>query len=149
MKLLCIANRGEVLPQQYLDARIPRGPKTEFFITVGKEYVVYGVEFALNQIWFYIDDDQHHWYPIRKPAPLFQLIDSRLSKYWRIGISEGKHGSVCWLFFDEFISDPYFYDRLTDRAAAEVEIFRERKRQMDAEFGPSIPTDETGKARDG
>jgi hypothetical protein len=134
MKLLCIANRGEALPQQYLDERIPRGPESEFFVTVGKTYVVYGVEFARNQVWYYIDDENHHWYPIRKPAPLFQIADSRLSKYWTLRVSEGKYGSVAWLFFQEFISDALFYDRLTDRLEAEVRVFKERKRQMDEEF---------------
>jgi len=41
---------------------------------------------------------------------------------------------VGWLFFEEFISDKFFYDRLTNRLDAEVKVFKERKQQMDAEF---------------
>ncbi|MGA8367821.1 MAG: hypothetical protein WB716_10945 [Candidatus Acidiferrales bacterium] len=144
MKVLCIANKGGALPKHYLDARVNMGAKTEFFVTVGKEYAVYGVEFARSQVWFYIDDDCHHWYPIRKPAPLFEVVDRRLSKYWRIAASEGKHGSVAWLFFEEFISDKFFYDRLTNRQDTEVKIFKERRRQMDEEFEPSVLTDAVG-----
>ncbi len=138
MKVLCIANRGEALPEHYLDARIPRGPQSEFFVTIGKTYVVYGVECSRGQVWYYIDDDDRHWYPIRKPAPLFQVVDGRLSTYWSIRVSEGKHGSVAWLFFEEFISDKLFYDRLTDRSDREVEIFKQRKRQMDEEFDSNV-----------
>lgn len=135
MKVRCIANRGESLPEHYLDPRVPREPKSNFFVTLGREYNVYGIEFAGGQVWYYIDDDQRHWYPIRKPAPLFEVVDPRLSKYWYIRVSEGKHGSVGWIFFEEFISDPFFYDRLTDRVDADVEVFKKRKRQMDEEFG--------------
>jgi hypothetical protein len=134
MKVLCIANQGEALPAQYLDPRIPRGPKSEFFVTVGKTYVVYALRFLVNQVWYYIDDDHHEWYPIRKPAPLFQVIDPRLSKYWSVRVSESDRGSDVLIAFQEWSMDVHFYDRLTDRMDAEVSMFRERKRQMDAEF---------------
>jgi hypothetical protein len=134
MKVLCTANRGEALPAHYLDPRIPRGPKNEFFVTVGRTYVVYALRFLSNQVWYYIDDDHHEWYPIRKPAPLFQVIDPRLSKYWSIRVSEGDRGSDVLVAFEEWLSDPRFYDRLTDMGDEEVKAFQERKRQMDEEF---------------
>jgi hypothetical protein len=134
MKVRCIANRGDALPAQYLDPRIPRGPQSEFFITVGKTYVVYGLRFLSEQVWYYIDDDHKGWYPIRKPAPLFQVIDPQLSRYWSIRVSESNRGSNVLLAFHEWVSEPRFYDRLTDREDQEVKIFAERKRQMDEEF---------------
>jgi hypothetical protein len=72
MKVLCVANRREALPAHYLDPRIPRGPESEFFVTIGKTYVVYTLRFLSNQVWFYIDDDHHEWYPIRNQLPCFR-----------------------------------------------------------------------------
>jgi hypothetical protein len=134
MKVLCIANRGDALPTQYFDPRIPRGPRSEFVVTPGQTYVVYALRFLSNQVWYYIDDDDHEWYPIRKPAPLFRVVDARLSKYWGIRVAESDHGSNVLLAFEEWLSVPGFYDRLTDREDPEVATFKERKRQMDEEF---------------
>lgn len=134
MKILCIANRGKALPPQYLDPRIPRGPESEFFVTVGRTYLVYALRFLSNQVWYYIDDDHRGWYPIRKPAPLFKVVDSRLSKYWGVRVSESDRGSDVLIAFEEWLSVPGFYDRLTDREDKEVGMFKERKQSMDEEF---------------
>lgn len=134
MKVLCIANRGKALPAQYLDPRIPRGPESEFSVTISKTYLVYALRFFSNQVWYYIDDDHHLWYPAGRPAPLFQVVDSQLSKYWGLRVSESDRGTDVLIAFEEWVSDPWFYDRLTDREAREVEKFKERKRQMDEEF---------------
>ncbi len=139
MKVRCIDNRGSALPEQYLDTRRNMRSDTEFSTVIGNEYVVYGVEFSNNQVWYYIYDQLNRRYPVRKPAPLFQIVDHRLSKYWSVGVSEGKHGSVGWLFFEEFFSDKFFYDRLTDGSGVEVEVFMKRKREMDEEFGEVMP----------
>ena len=72
MKVLCVANRREALPAHYLDPRIPRGPESEFFVTIGKTYVVYTLRFLSNQVWYYIDDDHQEWYPIRNQLPCFR-----------------------------------------------------------------------------
>jgi hypothetical protein len=62
------------------------------------------------------------------------LVDPHLSKYWAFRADERKNGTVGWLFFEEFVSDPLFYDRLTDRVDADVRVFQDRKRLMDEEF---------------
>src|SRR6476661_5382396 len=130
MKVRCIANRGKVLPAQYLDPRIPRGPQSEFSVTIGKTYLVYALISFSNQVWYYIADDHYGWYPAGMPAPLFQVVDSRVSKHWGTRISERDRGTDVLIAFEEWLSIPWFYDRLTDREDKEVEIFRERKRQM-------------------
>jgi hypothetical protein len=129
-----MANRGKALPEQYLDPRVGRGPHSEFFVTVGRTYLVYAMRFFSNQVWYYIDNDHHLWYPDGIPAPLFQVVDSRLSKHWGVRVSESDRSTNVLVAFEEWLSVPLFYDRLSDRRDHEVERFKERKRQMDEEF---------------
>jgi hypothetical protein len=32
-------------------------------------------------------DDNYSYYPMQNPAPLFEVVDSRVSKYWRFELS--------------------------------------------------------------
>jgi hypothetical protein len=134
MKVLCIANRGSAVPAQYFDPRTPGGPQSEFSVTPRRIYLVYALRFLSSQVWYYIDDDSHVWYPTRMPAPLFKVVDSRMSKHWGIRVSEGKRGSNVLLAFEEWLSVAEFYDRLTDREDQEVRTYKQRKREMDEEF---------------
>ena len=88
MKIRCVANTGASLPEHYLD---PSGGYTKdlkFGLTIGKEYVVYAFYERQGQVWYYIADDQYMYYPMQNPAPLFEVVDDRLSKYWRFKLWE-------------------------------------------------------------
>jgi hypothetical protein len=134
MIVACVAKRGETLPDDYLDPRVPRNRSTAFNLTQGKEYVVYAAATIGDQVWFYVVDDSNLWYPIRKPAPLFKIMDARISQYWRLRITPANKDHKLLLAFDEWVSNEWFYDRLSDKNEPEVEIFRHRKQQMDTEF---------------
>ncbi|MBD1939013.1 hypothetical protein [Microcoleus sp. FACHB-68] len=83
MKIRCITNSGAALPEIYLDSRVNRSKETVFRLTVGKEYVVYALHEAGGAVWYYICDDHYMYYPQEHAAPLFEIVDNRLSHYWR------------------------------------------------------------------
>jgi hypothetical protein len=74
------------------------------------------------------------WYPVYKPAPLFKIVDDRVSRYWRVKLTPGNRDHEVLLSFEEWVSNERFYERLSDQAQAEWKIFRQRKQQMDEEF---------------
>ena len=86
MKIRCIANSGESLPEIYLDSRRGYKKEMEFPLTVGKEYTVYAFYVKQGQVWYYISEDNYTYYPMRSPAPLFEVVDNRMSAYWRLKI---------------------------------------------------------------
>ncbi|NEO57564.1 MAG: hypothetical protein F6K54_33540, partial [Okeania sp. SIO3B5] len=57
MKIRCIANTGTSLPENYLYPAVNRTTETVFRLTVGKEYVVYAIDEAEGNVWYYICDD--------------------------------------------------------------------------------------------
>ena len=69
------------------------------------------------------------------PAPLFEVVDDRASRYWRFHASE----TGVSFTLESLTKDPYFYDRLTDGDdAATIEQWRRWKLLLDQEF-LSIP----------
>jgi len=138
MRIRCIANNGEHLPENYIDPARGYTKKVELPLTVGKEYVVYAIRAWQGVVWYYICDDNYSYYPIQTPAPLFEVVDSRVSKYWRV---MPYPNGVLRIAFEQWFTDPYFYDKLTDQEEAEVEIFDKVKELMDAEDFSFPPLD--------
>ncbi|MDY6806949.1 MAG: hypothetical protein SXA11_24505 [Cyanobacteriota bacterium] len=143
MKIRCIANTGASLREDYLD---PDGGYTrdlEFGLTIGKEYVVYAFYEWEGQVWYYICDDHKMYYPMQNPAPLFEVVDKRVSKYWQFDL---RSNGLLRVAFSQWFTVPYFYDKLTDKEPEEVEIFNKIKALMDLEAEtPPEATEETEK----
>lgn len=138
MKVTCIARRGETLPDQYLDTRIPRTRDSEFHLTVGKEYVVYALAIRRGQIWYYVVDDTDPWFPINKPAPLFKVVDDRVSQHWRVKVTQRGLDHEVLFAFEEWVSDDGFYERLSDQEQAEWKVFKQWKERMDKESSGNL-----------
>ena len=136
MQIRCIANTGEFLSETYLDPAVGRTKQTEFQLTIGKEYTVYALYQWQGSIWYYICDDGYTYYPQQNPAPLFEVIDNRLSSYWRFKVYPN---GLLKLAFEEWLSDRYFYDKLTDGKEKEVLIFEKLKELIDAEVLSTAP----------
>ncbi|MCP2726920.1 hypothetical protein [Limnofasciculus baicalensis] len=135
MKIRCIANTGRSLPDSYLNPRLGYTKELEFPLTIGKDYIVYAFSTKQEQIWYYVCEDNYMYYPMRSPAPLFEVVDNRMSAYWRLKISLN---GLLEVAFDQWFSDPYFYDKLTDQEEEEVLIFEKVKEMMDLEaFSPA------------
>ena len=135
MKVVCIANVATSLSENYLDARAGYLADTEFRLTISKEYVVYALALRDKQVWYYICDDADLYYPVHQPAPLFEVIDNTVSKYWRFKFTAEPNplDNIAVFAFDEWVSDEYFYDHLTDKAEIEVSLFWQMKYLMDLE----------------
>ncbi len=138
MKIRCIANTGASLPDDYIEPAIGYTKDIQFSLTIGKEYVVYAFREWQGSIWYYICDDNYSYYPMENPAPMFEVVDSRVSKYWRFKLSPN---GLLMIVFEQWFTDPYFYDKLTDYEEAEVEIFDKIKELMDAENFDLPPLD--------
>jgi hypothetical protein len=139
MKIRCVANTGASLPENYLDPRRGYTKELEFPLTIGKDYTVYAFSEMLGRVWYYICEDNYMYYPMRTPAPLFEVIDNRMSAYWRFKLYPN---GLLEVAFEQWLVDQYFYDKLTDGEEAEGSIFEKVKELMDAENAlPSLPAE--------
>ena len=139
MKICCLANTGLFLPETYLKPEFSYTTELEFPLTVGQEYIVYALKEWQGNIWYYICDDNYTYYPMQYPAPLFEVIDNRLSSYWRFKCYPN---GLIRLAFEEWLTDPDFYDKLTDQEEAEVLIFERIKQLIDMEKDPEQSLDD-------
>lgn len=130
MRIRCIANTGTFLSETYLEPAVGRTKETEFQLTIGKAYTVYALYQWQGSIWYYICDDGYTYYPQQNPAPLFEVIDNRLSSYWRFKVYPN---GLLKLAFEAWLSDQYFYDKLTDGEKTEILIFEKLKELIDTE----------------
>jgi hypothetical protein len=130
MKIRCIANTGASLREHYLDPKRGLTKDLKYGLTIGKEYVVYAFYEWEGQIWYYIADDHNMYYPMQNPAPLFEVVDDRLSKYWRFNL---RQNGLLRVAFSQWFTVPYFYDKLTDQEPAEVDLFKRIKYLIDRE----------------
>ena len=116
-------------------------------LNVGKLYVVYAVTFRANYPWYYVADETYvaTRYPLAYPAPLFAVVDDRLSQYWAFAfIPDGRDGSEIRrsrtvISFREWTRDETFFERLVNGEQGAVEVFSKYKALLDLEFpNPSI-----------
>jgi len=111
-----------------------------FPLTIGKCYVVYAMTIKDNFIWYYIADDTFSYYPVIHSATMFEIVDTRLSKYWEIGtkhFSDKRLLSCCndlFICFEEWNKNPYFYERILERDSNETKVFLQYKTLFDEEY---------------
>ena len=136
MKIKCVNNSGKALPQRLKDARLGLSEATQFHVTVGREYVVYGVTIFLGDVWYYICDDSFSYFPVWHPAIIFSVVDGRISRFWTAAYrpSDQSSDEAFVVSFSEWASDGHFYGRLTDGETDAVQLFKNYKQKMDAEF---------------
>lgn len=120
MKIRCITNHGNELPDHYLDTQAGLTANSIFPVTIGKVYIVYGISFRKDQVFYCICDDDYEamdglYYPNFWPSPIFDIENSKVSRYWRFGFTPDHRDHLAIISYDEWINDPYYYDRLTDR----------------------------------
>ncbi len=136
MKIICKYNNGKDLPEDLFKEGSGSNESTQFNVIQGRQYTVYGMTIWHNYMWYYIADEAYLYYPRWNPAPLFDVVDNRLSKYWVFSFQRGCNESSTYtsIVFPEWANDPYYYDALTDGEEQAVELFKKYKRLMDVEF---------------
>jgi len=130
MKIRCIANKGTELPEIYLNPPLDITKETEFKLIIGKEYIVYAISEWQGNLSYCICDERFTYYPIHNPAPLFEIVDARYSRYWQVQLATN---GLLEIAFEHWFDLPDFYDKLTDGAEEAILIFDKIKELMDAE----------------
>lgn len=139
MRVKCKWKKGDEVLLLYTHGGHP-SISTDWHLTTGKEYIAYALECYEGKTWYYVVDDANLWFPIMKPAPLFEIVDSRPSALWKVAFKYGRDWKtkkntieILLFAFEEWCTDPMFYERLADKGASEVATFAQRKQDMDLE----------------
>jgi len=95
---------------------------------IGLQLLVYGLTFNKNILYYYIFDEDHIF---EVPSQLFKIIDSRVSKYWKLRIDDENEYKTLWpsLFYDEA-----FIENMMEREEKERKEFEELKILMEKEY---------------
>lgn len=100
--------------------------KMQDFLNIGDEYTVYAITIqkTMTYVQIYIYNKL-----ISVPIELFEIIDSRVSKYWSISYTN----STTRFWPNEFYQD-YFHDDLFEDVPEIVSKFKEVKNKLETEF---------------
>lgn len=139
MRVKAVYNTGLHLPKDCLDATSGFSEDTTFPLNISNDYVVYGMTKFLGYMWYYILDEASTYYPRWNPSPLFEVVDNRISKYWKYkhDYNRDTQQDIVIFAFEEWVNDDYFYDSLTDGDENTVSIFNKYKDLMMLEFSDS------------
>jgi len=106
--------------------------KNHFAISIGKDYVVFGLTFSYNNMeigcFVQILSDNEHL--VHVPVILFDIVDSRLSSYWEI--KTFPDGDIT-LWPSSFYRE-YYHDDLTEDVKDVIEDFNIVKQKILNEF---------------
>jgi len=153
MRVRCIYNQGKELPEyRRLE---PDGNNSEYPLTIGMEYNVYGVVIGEEWIGFdgtvleqggnldyFIRDDNGHgrFYPVE----LFEVMDSRIPGNWKFSFrpkADPRDAVYMEQFdyraifgYDELVLDKYHYVKLVDFDSDAIAIFKKRCAEIDSCF---------------
>ncbi|AHL35422.1 hypothetical protein CD58_22215 [Pseudomonas brassicacearum] len=138
MKVKCIVNNlsSDKLSAQTLIRLKPYISRSdgELNLEIGKEYVVYGIEFWDNCPWFYLCPDDYDEYPIPVAADFFEITDKRLSAHWELNFKETSNGeNQTQLVFFEWATDEVFYENLISGDDQAEAIFEKYRKIMEVE----------------
>jgi len=108
--------------------------KQAFHVTVGREYIVFGMEFYVDSnvcgtgVWISLMSD----YASLTSAPLclFEIIDARSSRFWEC---RKRDSNIVVLWPPAFFTD-YFHDDLGEGVDAAVEEFKRVRSLLEGEF---------------
>jgi hypothetical protein len=124
-----------MLPRELLRSEYGLTESSDFALTPGRVYDVEALTVFLGWIWYYVMDDGGAWYPVWKPAPLFDVVDGSVPAEWRFAHLSNPHTGASYpiLSFPEWASDIFFYDRLIAREESAVTAFERHRRAAPTE----------------
>lgn len=147
MKVKCIANKIVDLPREFIEEMDSSLKDIVFQITPGKVYTVYALSSWNNIVLYFICDDNFTTVPTIIPAPFFEIIDHRMSRYWIFNSSHHTNSINYFInewAFPEWALDQFFYRRLSEWEIREEKIFAQYKVKMDLEFPDPRITETAG-----
>jgi hypothetical protein len=110
-----------------------KGEQNQVDLTAGREYVVYAWATKGDAIRYYVCGDSHSYYPVPYPADLFQVTNDQRSRYWQTAETPGHPDHDSLTAYEEWISDPAYYDKLTSMKPAEQAAFAQHRIWLNAE----------------
>lgn len=128
MRVLCGANSGCALSK----GRFEEGysPSSEFDLGVGKEYIVYGISLWQGALLYLVIGEGRfpHWYP----SELFSVTRKELPPGWYFtSLGEEGHDLRAVWGYDELVNTDRHFDDLANAVKGAIDIFVERKKQID------------------
>jgi hypothetical protein len=140
VKVKCIADYPSDEDIQRLGKSFYR--KQSFHVTIGREYIVFGMEFYEDSIvrgtgvWISFVSD----YASLTSAPLcmFEIIDARASRFWECRQLAER---IVVLWPDAFFTE-YFHDDLGEGVDAAVEEFKRVRSLIEGEFAKNVAGDD-------
>ena len=135
MKIKCL--RLYPTPEQLIRLGENFTDKSDFHLEIDEIYTVLGVFFNYNLL----GNDTWIMYKVHEerigyaPLCLFEVLDNRVSQYWKYHFDRNLH------IFEpqEFIDNPYFNDDLTEGFPEVVKVFAALCQKMEAEFEEKTP----------
>ncbi len=128
MIIRCIETNSLQLPEEY----IARHKGDNFFLKKEQIYDVYGI-FIWNYRFYYLIDDGVFSFPAMCPAPFFEIINRKLSKYWELYLKKGGSEPEIMFTFYEWGTNSMFYHNLVDGKEIEVNTFNKYKQLINSE----------------
>jgi hypothetical protein len=120
------------------------GTDTSYDLVPGKDYVVYGIMLDTSFLRFplyLLSGEDHYYWPYHYPAPLFNVVDARISRHWVYSFEEDRVGNSFDMnfLFREWVNDPLFFTNLFEGEPEVARIFDHYRELMDLEFpDPSV-----------
>ena len=137
MKVVCKFNNLKDISDPDALERIRKyisKPDGEVDLSVGKEYMVYGIVFWDNCPWLYLCPEDYDDYPKPFALEFFDIVDDMLSSYWKLSsFSNGVGEATTSLVFDEWANDPLYYESLIDGDPEAEVIFAKYRGIIDQE----------------
>lgn len=129
MKVTCIATELNASQKQVMGLNNNEEPSYPFII--GDSYTVLGIH---SQLGYYAGTMLHmaspSGYILPTPLCLFDVVDDRPSRYWKIQ-KYNEHQITLWP--EEFYQE-YFHDDLSDGVPEVVEIYKKVVERLEKEF---------------
>lgn len=132
MKVRCVAYRASELASKIRE-RAKIREDYAFPVSVGKAYIVYAVSVFRHTLWYCICDDGYVHFSCWTPAGLFEIEDSRISKYW-VFAAINDEDITCTLAYPQWAKDETdHYDRLAENMDPAIIIWEKYKKLIEEE----------------
>ncbi len=136
MRVKCISNyiKDESQNKKLVDWANKSG---EFEITVGKSYVVLAVSKLIDSYFIYIMGDESDNYPLAFPIIMFEMENTKISKYWDCDLDEITNFSILNLDNNDVLSfsewkmaGDLFSEKVLEEDYFTLKIFQDRKTKI-------------------